>query len=47
MRKYTIVYLKKLVSDINLKRGYGPNPVYSTIGAIDLVLTRAMKLKYG
>jgi len=36
MQKYTTVYLKKLVSDINLKRGYGPNPVYSTIGAIDL-----------
>lgn len=36
MRKYTMVYLKKLVSDINFKRGYGTNPVYSTIGAIDL-----------
>lgn len=36
MRKYTTVYLKKLVSNINVKRGYGPNPAYSTIGAIDL-----------
>ncbi len=36
MQKYTTVYLKKLVSDINFKRGYGRNPVYSTIGAIDL-----------
>lgn len=36
MQKYTTVYLKKLVSDINEKRGYGRNPAYSTIGAIDL-----------
>lgn len=36
MQKYTTAYLKKLCSDINTKRGFGPNPPYSTIGTIDL-----------
>lgn len=36
MNRYTTAYLKKLVADINEKLGFGPNPPYSTIGAIDL-----------
>ena len=36
MQRYTTAYLNKLVSNINEKLGFGPNPPYPTIGAVGL-----------